>query len=104
MHTLLDFLTFKQFITADILMFFYYVGVFIFPLALYLSHNYLKQKLPWIKQLYNDINITSLKKKLLLVSFFILLLTMMELLWRMMFEMIIGYFQMHNYLQILVEA
>jgi hypothetical protein len=105
MQTLFDFLTFKHFVTADILIFCYYIGAVIFPFGLYFSRNYLRHKIPWINQLYADImsrtGTLPSHTKLLGVIFFLLMLCMMEIAWRMMFEMMIGYFQMHDYLQTL---
>jgi len=86
-----DFLSFKTFITPTVLIFFYYIGAIVIPIVLY----YYKRKI--FKLL--GINITiNWKVKLLFVAMFFF----MELLWRMLFEMLIGYFQMHNALMQLV--
>ncbi len=108
MQTLLDFLAFRHFIAADILILCYYIGAILFPLALYLSRTYLLHKIPWLNQIYADImsriGTLSSQKKLLGIVFFLVILGMMEIAWRMMFEMMIGYFQMHDYLQALSTA
>ena len=108
MQTLLDFLAFRHFIAADILILCYYIGAILFPLALYLSRTYLLHKIPWLNQVYTEImtriSTLSSQKKLLGIIFFIVILGMMEIVWRMMFEMMIGYFQMHDYLQALSTA
>jgi len=80
-----DFLSFKTFITPIVLIFFYYIGAIVMPIILY----YYKRKIfKWL-----GIKITiNWKVKLLFVAMFLF----MELLWRMFFEMLIGYFQMHN--------
>jgi hypothetical protein len=108
MQTLSDFLAFRYFIAADILILCYYIGAILFPLALYLSHTYLLHKIPWLNQVYTEImtriGTLSSQKKLLGIIFFIVILGMMEIVWRMMFEMMIGYFQMHDYLQALSTA
>jgi len=94
-----DILTFNQFITQDVLIFFYYIGVVAIPVILVFSREYLIQNISLVKKLDEKIqNSLNLKEKIIiLVSFFTLLL-FVELGWRMIFEMIIGYFDMHDYL------
>ncbi len=80
-----DFLTFKTFITPTILIFIYYIGAMVIPLILYLNKKRLSNRL--------NINI-KLHWKLQIVLAVIFL--MLETMWRMGFEMLIGYFQIHN--------
>jgi hypothetical protein len=84
----LEFLTFEKFITQDILIFFYYIGVFFLPVLLW----YYRKKVTFLYNAY-----TSDKKGLILLIAFIIFL-FMQMMWRMMFEAMIGYFDMHNYL------
>ena len=103
MQTFIDFLTFKHFIAADILIVCYYIGAVIIPILLYTGRKYLIENIQFIRTL-NDLflNVFSSldqKNRRYAKLFFILMFLAMELMWRMMFEMMIGYFQMHNYLQ-----
>ena len=74
-----DYLTFNTFIAKNILLFFYYMGVLFVPVLLWYLKEYLN------------------KKVFIIVFVFIFA----ELFWRMFFEMLIGYFDMHDYLQVL---
>ncbi len=84
-----DFLSFNTFITQNVLVFFYYVGAIFVPFLLYKYNNKFITSSDFFK------NIES-KSKVLLISLGIFLL--LELFWRMMFEAMIGYFDMHEYL------
>jgi len=103
MQTLLDFLTFKRFITADILIVCYYIGALLIPFLLYKTRHYLSENVSLFRTLNTFLNsaFNTLEKKqknyikLLLLLMFLA----MEVMWRMMFEMMIAYFQMHDYLQ-----
>ncbi len=98
-----DFLIFKSFISIDILIFFYYVGAIIIPYALYKSKYYLINKFK-IFDIFNKLilkifNLFDDKKKSSIKILLFLLFIFMEIFWRMMFEMMIAYFQMRDYLQ-----
>jgi len=84
-----DFLTFEKFITQDILIVSYYLGVLFLPIVFWIY----RKKVTFI--------ISKTKLSILLYLFIAILFG--ELIWRMMFEAMIGYFDMHNYLQILVQ-
>ena len=103
MQTLIDFLTFKHFIAADILILCYYIGAIIIPILLYKGRRYLIDNVQIIRSL-NDLFLQTFssldtKNRRYARLFFLLMFFAMELMWRMMFEMMIGYFQMHDYLQ-----
>lgn len=83
---MIDFLTFKTFITPSILILFYYIGAILVPIFIYRKQRYILNKLS-----INKINL-NIYTKLILIAFFI----MLEIMWRMMFEVMIGYFQIHN--------
>jgi hypothetical protein len=85
---MIEFLKFEKFITQDILIFFYYMGVFFLPVVLW----YYRKKLTFLYKHYESQN----KGLYLSIAFFIFL--SMQVMWRMMFEAMIGYFDMHNYL------
>lgn len=84
-----DFLSFNTFITQDILVLFYYVGAIVVPFILYRYKNKFITANGFFEKLES-------KPKVLLISLGIFLL--LELFWRMMFEAMIGYFDMHEYL------
>jgi len=92
-----DFLTFKTFISIDILILSYYLGAIIIPLAIWLSKSYLQRKFKildrfntFLKSLFGRLN---LKRRLLSIFFMVVVFISMEIVWRMCFEVMIGYFQ-----------
>jgi len=98
-----DFLSFNSFITQKVLVFFYYLSAIGIPLLLFMYRKNLVQKFLflarvelWIVSLFN-----SLKRqdKILAIIVIIFIFFFMELIWRMIFEAMIGYFDMHDYLQ-----
>jgi hypothetical protein len=100
-----QFLTFEKFISQDVLIFFYYMFALMMPIFLWSMRFYILKKIPYLKRInHNTIEVyknLDIKKKVFIVLVFIMMFFCMELCLRMMFEMIIGYFDMHNYLQIL---
>jgi len=93
-----DFLTFKTFLSIDILILSYYIGAVIIPIAMWLSKAYLQKKFQILDRfntfLLNLFGTMSLKRKVLSILLFILMFISMEIVWRMCFEAMIGYFQM----------
>jgi len=93
-----DFLTFKTFISIDILILSYYIGAIIIPIAMWLSKAYLQKKFPILDRfnnfLLNLFGTMSLKRKIISILLFIAMFISMEIVWRMCFEAMIGYFQM----------
>lgn len=92
-----DFLTFQTFITPSLLLLIYYVGALLIPLfSLYFSR--------WIRTVYKtDIeNYTAIKQRSILYIVFFIFFFCMEILWRVMFEFFIAYFDMHDALMKLV--
>ena len=94
----MDFLTFKSFISIDILIIFYYIGAIFVPIFLFLAKGYLQRKFlileksnNFFKALFSSF---SLKNRVLFILFMIFMFLFMELFWRMGFEAMIGYFQM----------
>jgi len=93
-----DFLTFKTFISIDILILSYYIGAIIIPIMMWLSKAYLQKKFKILDR-FNSLMLNlfgkmSLTKKLLSILMFIFMFISMEIVWRMCFEAMIGYFQM----------
>ena len=94
-----DFLTFHTFIAPALLIFMYYIGAIVIPVvSWYLSR--------WIKKVYfsevsEKVNTsletyTVFRRLFLMYAVFFICFLCMEILWRMMFEFFIAYFDMHN--------
>ncbi len=105
---MLDFLTFQSFIAPGVLLLAYYFGALAMPLLMWLGRNRLFRRFAWLgwverqrEQLFNQLSARQRRQVLaaMLLIFFVL-----EIIWRMMFEAMIGYFQMHDYLRVLSEA
>jgi len=99
---MLDFLSFNTFIAQDVLIVCYYLGAIFMPLFLYFTRGYFLKKFSFVKsidtnlkELYSSL---SLKNKLIFIASFFMIFFCMQLCWRMIFEAMIGYFDMHNYL------
>ena len=90
-----DFLTFQTFITPTLLLIIYYIGALVIPvLSWYFTL--------WIKKVYlSDVSKaikdrTSPKQRFILFMTFFITLLCMEIVWRVMFEFFIAYFDMHD--------
>lgn len=97
----MDFLTFKSFISTEVLIIFYYLGALILPIGIWLLLTWLIRKYKLFNTAYEsgkEIIWKSLnrKQKTKLVAFFITLFLFMELFWRMLFEFLIAYMQMRD--------
>jgi len=92
-----DFLTFKTFISIDILILSYYIGAIIIPIVIWLSKSYLQKKFKILDKLNSSLRnlfgTMSLSKRLLSMLLFLFMFISMEIVWRMCFEAMIGYFQ-----------
>jgi hypothetical protein len=86
-----DFLTFQTFISPSLLIFIYYVGALLIPIF----NWYLVR---WIKTVYKSEieTYTTFKKRRIVYSSFFISFFCMEILWRVMFEFFIAYFDMHD--------
>jgi hypothetical protein len=91
----MNFLTFESFISIKVLIILYYAGAFFIPMILWYKRQFISKLMD---VLMHSAPISSTRLILGSMIFFILL----ELGWRMMFEMLIGFFQMRDYLQQLV--
>ncbi len=95
---MIDFLTFKSFISIEILIISYYIGAVVIPILMWLSKAYLQRKFKildrvdrLLKSLFGQL---SLKRRVLFILFMVFMFISMEIVWRMCFEAMIGYFQM----------
>jgi hypothetical protein len=97
-----DVLSFNHFVTQDFLIFFYYVGAIVIPILLLFFRGYLIDNISFLQKIDRKFKsfFLSLKarQKVVTVLGLILLFICMEFCWRVMFEVMIGYFDMHNYL------
>ena len=97
----MDFLTFKSFISTEVLIIFYYLGALILPIGVWLLLTWLIRKYRLVNTAYKngkEIIWKSLNKKqqTKLVVFFVTSFLFMELFWRMFFEFLIAYMQMRD--------
>ena len=86
-----DFLTFQTFITPTLLIFIYYVGALLIPLFSWYFAR-------WIKTAYKTEleTKTTFKQRFITYAAFFISFFFMEVLWRVMFEFFIAYFDMHD--------
>lgn len=88
----MNFLTFDSFISIPILIAFYYLGALIIPALLWTKRT-------WIVKITDVLTQSLPIVTSRLILGFMFLFMGFELMWRMMFEMLIGYFKMIEYLQ-----
>jgi hypothetical protein len=97
-----DILAFNHFITQDILIVFYYVGAVLMPLLMWLGRGWIVRNIAfakrWDESLKKGYGSLSKGGKITVILAVAGLFLCMELCWRMIFEVMIGYFDMHDYL------
>jgi len=94
-----NFLTFKTFITPTLLIFIYFIGAILIPLlswyiARFVKNTYFSHSSKQINQTVHQQ--TSSKQRILMILFFMLCFFCMEIFWRVLFEVFIAYFDMHD--------
>jgi hypothetical protein len=91
-NQLLNFFSFESFISIPVLITFYYLGALMIPALLWAKRS-------WVIK-FTDILVRyfPITTSRLILGFMVLLIGF-ELMLRMMFEMLIGYFKMIEYLQ-----
>jgi len=94
-----DFLTFQTFITPTLLIFMYYIGAILIPIvswyfARWIQKSYFTEVSNRIKEEIKTR--TTAKQRFVIYVTFILCFLSMEIFWRMMFELFIAYFDMHD--------
>ncbi len=97
----MDFLTFKNFISTEALIIFYYIGAVILPIGIFILGRYLSQKFNVIDAAYKNgkeiiWNSLNKKQKIKLSIAFVTCFMFMELFWRMLFEFLIAYMQIRD--------
>ena len=98
---MMDFLTFKTFLSINALIIFYYLGAVILPVGLWFIISWLIRKYDMVENAYKQgkaliWNLLSRKQQATLLIFFIAVFLFMELFWRMLFEFLIAYMQMRE--------
>ncbi len=95
-----DILTFHRFVTRDVLVFFYYLSAVAMPLFLYLFRGVLIRKFPLLAQIERSFQMwfknRRRSEKIAAWLLFAVIFFCMELCWRMIFEAMIGYFDIHD--------
>jgi uncharacterized BrkB/YihY/UPF0761 family membrane protein len=93
-----DFLTFKTFISPTVLTIMYSFGLFIMPIFAWFVISKVKKYIP--SQIIDFKNKAfsqmRLQDKVKVILFALLMLLCMEICWRMMFEFLIAYMQIHD--------
>ncbi len=97
----MDFLTFKSFISTEVLILFYYLGAIILPVSIWSVIIWLIEKYKFVDAAYikgKEVLWRSLnrKQKIKLIALFICCFFFMELFWRMFFEFLIAYMQIRD--------
>ena len=98
---MMDFLTFKSFISMECLILFYYIGSVVLPVGLWFLMLRLVGKYRMIQATYEEgktrlWNALNMKQRIGLIAFFLVPLFLAELFWRMLFEFLIAYMQMRD--------
>ena len=97
----MDFLTFKSFISTEVLIVFYYLGAIVMPVGIWGLLLWLLHKYSLFNTAYQngkELIWHSLKRKqkTQLIALFVTLFLFMELFWRMFFEFLIAYMQIRD--------
>lgn len=97
----MDFLSFKSFISTEVLIVFYYLGALILPISVWLLFNWLIIKYDIFNNSYKKgkqwlWKSLSKKQQVIVLMFFIACFLFMELFWRMLFEFLIAYMQIRD--------
>jgi hypothetical protein len=98
---MMDFLSFKQFISIPALIAFYYMGAVMFPIFMWIFSTWIMKKFILLGETHKKgkevvWGALSTRQKFLLLGSFIMAFFFMELFWRMMFEYLIAFIQMRD--------
>jgi len=101
MQGLIDFLTFRSFISPHVLVACYYLGALGVPVGSWIFAQWIKRKYWFVSDIYESskttvFNNTRTKDRGLFYVLFASFFLCMEILWRMMFEFLIAYLQMRE--------
>lgn len=101
MQGLVDFLSFKTLVSPYVLVVFYYLGALGLPIGSWLFASWINSKY-WMASEAHEGGTVIVKSairgryRVLFYSLFMFLFLSMELIWRMLFEFILVYFQMRD--------
>ncbi|MGD9654331.1 MAG: DUF4282 domain-containing protein [Sulfuricurvum sp.] len=90
-RSVMDVLGFETFISVPILIFVYYTGALLIPFMLLYYRRSLERRVSLEGRWRGA--------KMKILALFIVCFLLGQIMWRMMFEVMIGYFQMHEYLR-----
>ena len=106
MQGIIDFLSFKLFISPSVLIICYFIGAFIIPIASIVFVKWLKFKYQaLIDTLLLPKNVLPklqfkhfirLKHRIIFISTIVILFICLEIMWRMLFEFLIAYLQIRD--------
>jgi hypothetical protein len=100
-----EFLTFQTFITPTLLILIYYIGAILVPVVSWYLVYWIKTVYLSKKGINLELEVTihiTFRQRFIMYSIFLISFLCMEILWRMMFEFFIAYFDMHDALMKLV--
>lgn len=103
MQGFIGYLTFRSFISTHVLVVLYYIGALGVPIGSWFFALWIKRKYLLVSDIYESskkmiFSVTKTKDRMLFYVLFALLVFCMEIIWRMVFEFLIAYFQMRNVL------
>lgn len=98
---MLDFITFKSFISIQALIVFYYIGALVLPITLWSILLWFVRKYKLLSTVYENTKealwtILNIKQKIKFILFFLIAFLFMQLFWRMLFEFLIAYMQIRD--------
>ncbi|WP_457608586.1 DUF4282 domain-containing protein [Nitratifractor sp.] len=101
MNTLMDFLSFRLFVTPSVLIVFYYLGAVVMPLLGWWIGRSLYRRIRGEDELQREEEgtkppLSDRANRPVLITLFLFCFLCMELGWRMLFEFLIAYFQIHD--------
>jgi hypothetical protein len=96
MQTLVDFLSFRAFLSPAVLMGFYYLGAVVMPVAAWLFALWLRRRFVALQRAEAQgkallLQLTRARERWLIGALFGAMFLMMEIFWRMLFEYLIGF-------------
>ena len=94
MSSLWDFLTFKTFIAQDVLIVCYWLGAIVLPVVLFALRGAVFRRIAPLQDAQAKLNRSRYAGWVYAVMFAMFVCA--EIVWRMMFEAMIAYFQMHD--------
>lgn len=94
-----DFLAFNTFAAQNILISFYYIGAIFVPMVLWFFRYYFIQNSAALRAISAKFDeALGLRKKIAVAAGLFVLFVCAQICWRIVFEIMIGYFDMHDYL------